>query len=305
MDYRSMEFRQIEVFRVLAEELHFGRAARRLYMAQPSVSQQLQKLEEELGVRLLHRSSRDVRLTPAGSAFLTETVHVIDAVEDAKRAAREAAAGHRGALRIAANYPASRLLLLPLLEALRARSPGITTIPRELGSPEQLRALNRGELDLGLVYGPIDDPGIATEHLIDVPVVGIVRPEHHLSARDRVDFATVRRFPYVTSYAGGSRVIEDALVECAAAHGIRLRRSPSATDLSGYLLELETTDAIGFSSLPRGEQNRANGMHILRLVPPEPVLQIHAAWNAAAREPLVNTALGEMKRLASVHRGGG
>lgn len=283
---------------MIAEELHFGRAAQRLFVAQPSVSQQLRKLEDELGVRLVHRSSRTVRLTPAGSAFLAETDRILSATDRAVRVARQAAAGQQGALRIAANYPASRLLLLPLLEELRAQNPGVTTMLRELSSPDQIRELLRGDLDIGLIYGPADEPTLASRHLIDVPVIAVVRPGHPLAGSGRAHLDSIASFPYVTSYTGGSTAIEDALLSTAARHHLRLRRSPSITDLSGYLLELETTDAIGFSSLPRGEQTRANGMHLLQIEPAEPSLEIHVAWNPSTAEPLVNTAVDQLTRLA-------
>ncbi|MBE1876647.1 LysR family transcriptional regulator [Myceligenerans pegani] len=297
-----MELRQLEIFRAIAEELHFGRAAQRLFLAQASVSQQLQRLEAHVGVRLVDRSSRSVRLTPAGKVFLVEAERVLSAADRAVDRARQVAAGRSGALRIATNYPASRLLLLPLLEDLRAQEPGLTTMLREMSSPDQLRALRRGDLDLALVYGPVAVPGVASSHLLDVPVVAVVRPGHPLAERDRLRFDELLGYHAMTGYEGGSRVIEDAVVATAAVHGTRLPRSPSTTDLSGYLLELETSDAIGFCSLPRAEQNRANGMRVLRLVPAEPVLPIHVAWNESADEPLVNRVVAQLVRLAETVR---
>jgi DNA-binding transcriptional LysR family regulator len=297
-----MEFRQLEVFRMIAEELHFGRAAQRLFLAQPSVSQQLQKLEAEVGVRLVHRSSRSVQLTPAGKVFLTETERLFAAAERAVQLARQAAAGNRGALRIATNYPGSRLLLLPLLEQLRSQDAGLTTMLREMGTPEQLRSLLRGDLDIGLVYGPVDEAGIESRHLIDVPVVATVRPGHPLAGSDLLPLADIPDFPYLTGYAGGSTRIEEALLGAAASQGVRLRRASSLTDLSGYLLQLETTDAIGFCSSPRGEQSRANGMRVLRLSPVEPTLEIHVVWNRQNDEPLVNSVVAQLSQLAEALR---
>ncbi|WP_133411864.1 LysR family transcriptional regulator [Agromyces badenianii] len=293
-----MEFRQLEIFRAIARELHFGRAAERLFLAQPTVSQQLRRLEEELGVLLVHRSSRSVSLTPAGTEFLAGTDRILASMDHAVRAARQVAAGQQGEVRVAANYPASRLLLVPLLESIRAILPGVTVMPRELGSPEQLQGLLRRELEVGLVYGPVETATVESVPLVDVPVVAIVRAGHPLAARTELDFATLANLPYFTRYVGGSTVIEDALVATAARLGSRIARRSSRTDLSGHLLELETTDAVGFSSLPRGEQGRANGMHLLRLTPIEPTLEIHAVWNADADEPLVNTVIGELVRLA-------
>lgn len=297
-----MELRQLETFRVLAEELHFGRTAERLFVAQPSVSQQLRRLEEELGVRLVHRTSRSVRLSPAGTAFLAEAERVLAAVERARVVARNAASGQQGTLRMAANFPASRLLLLPLLERLRASSPGVTTMLRELGSAEQLRELVRGDLDLALVYGPVEVPGVRSEHLLDVPVAALVRAQHPLASRTSVTLAEAVTGSYVTGFAGGSTAIEEALVEAGAAAGVRVRPARSAADLAGHLLELEMADVIAFSSLPRAERGRGQGMHVLRITPHEPMLHLYAAWADGQDEPLVNNAVTTLLRLAEERR---
>jgi len=296
-----MEFRHLEVFRVIAEELHFGRAAQRLFLAQPSVSQMLQKLEGDVGVLLVHRSSRSVQLTPAGSVFLAELDRVFAAADRAVALAQQAA-GRGGALRIATNYPASRLLLLPLLEDLRKREPDTTTILREMGSPAQLHALARGDLDLGLVYGPLTEPGITSRYLLSVPVVALVRAGHPLAGTDEVSFEQIARFPYLTGIVSASPIVEGSILAAARAQGAPLRAANSSTDHASYQLEVETTDSIGFSSLPRAEQSKANGLHILRLTPVEPVVEIHVAWNGLNREPSVNSVIESLIELAETLR---
>lgn len=296
----GMELRQLEVFRAVAKELHFGRAAQRLYLAQPSVSQQLRRLEDELGVRLVHRTSSSVRLSPAGTAFLAEADRVLSAVDRAKVVARSAASGQQGVLRIAANFPASRLLLLPLLERLRARSPGVTTMLRELGTADQLRELRRGDLDLALVYGPVEVSDVKTQHLLDVPVAALVRAQHPLAHRDRLSLEELPDHGYTTGYAGGSSAIEEAVLAAGLRCGVPLKPARSAADLSGYLIELETRDTIAFSSLARAEQ--ATGMRVLRIGPVEPTLELHAAWTDSGDEPLVSNAVTELLHLAEERR---
>lgn len=293
-----MDFRELEVFRAVAEDLHFGRAAERLFVTQSSVSQQLRRLEDELGLLLFHRTSRTVRLTPAGAVFLGEVEKIFAARDRAIRVAQQAAAGEQGTLRIAANYPASRLLLLPLVERLRTSHPSLALVPRELPSSEQVGELLRGELDVGLAYGPIVAEALSSAKLLEVPVVAVVRLSHPLAGRDALELSELPRHRYITAHAGATSAIEDSLISCGAVAGIRLLRSPSATELSGYLLELETSDTIGFSSLPRGEQSRANGMHVLRL-DPEPRLELHAVWDARRRDSLVNSVLDQLRDVAS------
>ncbi|WP_411700280.1 LysR family transcriptional regulator [Conyzicola sp.] len=294
-----MEIRQLEAFRAIAEELHFGRAAQKLYLSQPSISQLLQKLEAELGVLLVFRNSRLVQLTPAGAVFLTETERIFAAIDRGVHLARHAAEAGRGSVRVATNYPASRLLLLPLLERLRTVGSDIGTTLREMGSPSQLAALVRGELDVGLVYGPVDEPGIASAHLLDLPVVALVRAGHPLAHREHLAMRDVLDYPYLTGHLGGSRSIEKRVLEHAASHGVTLAAASDTSDLASHQLVLETTDTIGFSSLTRGQQSEANGLRMLRLQPPEPMLSIHVAWSDATDEPLVNAVVNHLRELAA------
>ncbi|GAA1538874.1 MULTISPECIES: LysR family transcriptional regulator [Micrococcales] len=295
-----MEFRQLEIFCAVAEELHFGRAARRVFLSQTSVSEQIQRLEAQLGAMLLHRSSRSVGLTPAGRVLLAEARRLLQARDRTADLVRAAGSGREGALRLATNYPASRMLLLPLLERLSVLLPGVRVTPRELPSDQQVRELVDGDLDLGFVYGPVEAPLLHTEYLLDVPVVAVVRPGHPLAGAGALHLAELPRHRYTTAHIGGMSGIEEALIAAADPVGARVRRTPSATDVTGYLLELETTDTIGFSSLPRGEQSRAQGMHLLRL-DPEPRVPILAAWRTD--EPLVNTVMEVVRALAEQQRG--
>lgn len=292
-----MELRQLEVFRTIAAELHFGKAAKRLFIAQASVSQTLQKLEDDVGVRLVHRSSRTVQLTPAGTVFLAEIDGVFAAVERSVSLAQQAAR-RGGSLRIATNYPASRLLLLPLLADLRNREPRMTTILREMVSPDQLRALSRGDLDLGLVYGPVEEDGISSQFLLSVPVVAMVRAGHPLSNESHASFAEIAQYLQLTGTDPTSSVIEGAILSASETQGVVLRKAASKTDPASYQLALETTDNVGFASLPRAEQSRANGLHMLRLTPIEPTVDIHVAWSARNNEPLVNSVVGSLIELA-------
>lgn len=294
-----MELRQIAIFRSIAEEKHFGRAARRLYLSQAAVSAALQKLEAELGVKLVHRTSRHVELTAAGRVLLAETTAVEATLERAVRLTREASIHPAGTVRIATNYPASRLLLLPLLERLRREAPLLTTALREVGTLEQLRALAAFELDVGLLYGPVRHPDIATLTLLRVPVVANVRAGHPLADAEAATFAQIARYPYLTGRAGGSPAIEAAVTSAASADGVRLRNEVSGVDAESFLLQIETTDSVGFSSLPRGLQNQANGLRMLKLEPAEPMLEIHVAWNRHRDERSVKSIVEALAALAA------
>jgi len=130
-----MELRHLRYFVAVAEELHFGRAAARLHMAQPPLSQQIRALEDELGARLLERSSRSVRLTPAGAAYLAEARGVLSRVEAAGRVARRIHLGEEGEITVGYMNPVMDAVLCRALAELRLARPGVVPLLRELPTP--------------------------------------------------------------------------------------------------------------------------------------------------------------------------
>src|SRR5262245_8982390 len=145
-----MESRELRYFVAVAEELHFGRAAERLNMAQPPLSRAIQQLERRVGVPLLERDRRGVALTPAGATMLTEARHAIDAVDAAVRRTRRAA-GDTGRLVLATKAGASHQLLKDLLDA----NPGpVDVLLCEVG--EQWRLLRDGRADAAIMHAPVD-----------------------------------------------------------------------------------------------------------------------------------------------------
>ena len=146
-----MELRHLRYFIAVAEELHFGRAAARLHMAQPPLSQQIRALEDELGARLLERSSRSVRLTPAGAAYLAEARGVLSRVEAAGRVARRIHLGEEGEITVGYMNPVMDAVLCRALAELRLARPGVVPLLRELPTPAQLDELRAGRLDVAFV----------------------------------------------------------------------------------------------------------------------------------------------------------
>ncbi|MEU8267278.1 LysR substrate-binding domain-containing protein [Sphaerisporangium sp. NPDC049002] len=171
-----MELRQLRYFVTLAEELHFGRAAAREHIVQSALSQQVQRLERELEVRLLDRSTHHVELTAAGAAFLVEARQILDNVGRAAQAARTAAASAptlRAGI-IDAGYDS----MPQILRAVQQRHPGLTIHQVEIGTPEQYRQLADGRLDIGIGRASLTPPGVASE-LVRLDPLGVLIPESH------------------------------------------------------------------------------------------------------------------------------
>ncbi|MEN3382407.1 MAG: hypothetical protein V7608_2451 [Hyphomicrobiales bacterium] len=155
LEISNIEIRQLRQFVALAEELHFRRAAARLGMAQPPLSQAIQKLEKEVGVELLDRSQRRVRLTDAGVVFLAEARRTIVQAARAVETARRAAHGLAGSLRVTYVGAATYDFLPGLIRAYRVHYPDVELELMERTTAAQARALQRGEADVGLVRPPV------------------------------------------------------------------------------------------------------------------------------------------------------
>ncbi|MFE9424634.1 LysR family transcriptional regulator [Kitasatospora sp. NPDC006697] len=193
-----METRELRYFVAVAEELHFGRAAERLGMAQPPLSRAIQQLERRLGARLLDRTSRTVTLTEAGSVLLVEGRAALDAVEAAERRTRRAAGSATGrpGLTLVTKASASRELLAELLDAYAAE-PGAVAVDVILCGPaEQERFLREGRADVALLHRPFDSTaGLHTEELGTEGQVVVLPAGHPLTARAEVRMADITGLP--------------------------------------------------------------------------------------------------------------
>lgn len=186
-----METRELRYFVAVAEELHFGRAAQRLMMAQPPLSRAIQQLERRLGVILLHRTARAVTLTAAGAVLLREARLALEAVEAAEFRTLRAAAP-RPTLVLAAKAGASTELLSKILDAY-ASEPGAAAIEVTLGGPGQPEALLRtGHADVALLLRPYDETGgFDTEELQAEQQMLVVPADHPVAGRPLLSMAEV------------------------------------------------------------------------------------------------------------------
>src|SRR5881275_1522994 len=166
-----MELRHLRYFVAVAEELHFRRAAERLHMSQPPLSQQIRRLEDEVGATLFVRNQRRVELTAAGQAYLARARDILAAVEDAAREARRVQRGEVGRLDVGFVGSAMYSVVPELLRAFRERFPDVGLRLRELGTAEQLRRLEDGRLDVGFLRPPGGRPGLSIETVLREPVL--------------------------------------------------------------------------------------------------------------------------------------
>jgi DNA-binding transcriptional LysR family regulator len=215
-----MELRHLRYFRAVAEELHFGRAAERLHIAQPPLSQQIRQLERELGVTLLVRSTRKVELTPAGSAYLNRAVAILDAVDDASAQAQRIADGVEGRLAIGCVGSATYSLLPRLVRVLRERLPGVEVSVRgEMLAPAQITALLAGEIDLALLRPPVEQSGVLLETIRRDRLLAALPEGHALTTRDELTIADLRDEEFIAHAGHGRSVMNSVLTAMCADAG--------------------------------------------------------------------------------------
>ena len=166
-----MELRHLRYFCVLAEQLHFTKAALLLNVAQPALSHQIKQLEDELGTQLVERTNRRVRLTEAGEVFLTRAARILEQIDQAARETSRVGQGDAGSLTIGVVSTAVCSVLPELLRSFRRESPNIAIDIREMEPGEQVEALRKETIDIGLLFLSIQDPAfdsvvVARERLI-------------------------------------------------------------------------------------------------------------------------------------------
>ena len=229
-----MELRHLRYFVAVAEELHFGHAAKRLNISQPPLSAQIAALEDELGVRLLDRSKRHVLLTEAGRRFLAEARIALAQAVHAAEVAQRAQRGDLGELRIGL-YASAPLTLgvSGALAAFRAELPGVTLLLRELNSSAQLEQLQGRALDLGFIRQhdrPSLPSGFAALEVVREPLVALLPATHRLAAEDTpLPLASLRDEPFVFFSLSVPSTLHNQVVALCAQAGFVPRVAQAAT----------------------------------------------------------------------------
>jgi DNA-binding transcriptional LysR family regulator len=272
----ELEVRQLRYFVAVAEELHFGRAAGRLGMAQPPLSRAIRDLERQLGVVLLERTTRQVRLTAAGEVLLRDARTALEAVATAARRAREAGSAPRR-LRVALKADVDGGLLPQILDAYCADD---AALPPELflgGFGEQAQALRDGRADVGLLLCPFDDRGLDSEPLLTEPVLVALAAADPLAARTRLCLADLagRRLP------GGSEASHGPPAGPRRAGAVR-----PASNLAEIFSLVETGSVVFFAPVSVAGRYRRPSI-AYRPVSDLPDSMLAVAWPQDARSPAV------------------
>jgi DNA-binding transcriptional LysR family regulator len=280
-----VEYRHLKFFIAVAEELHFTRASVRLRIAQPHLSQEIRRLEREIGVDLFVRTKRSVALTTAGRAFLERVRSVLDNTADAVYAAQRASRGEIGRIRLGFMTVAAFGVIPNATARFRSAYPDVEVLLKEISSDEGLEALRTGQLDLCLVHPPrIVDPAINIEPLWLEPLVAVLPPRHPLADMQRISLKRLKSEPWVTGTRElGSRLDDEVIAACAAA-GFQPRVAQRTTRMTTTISLVAS--GIGVALLPITVARLAFGGAVYRqLRPPRSSVPVAFAWRQDQTAP--------------------
>jgi DNA-binding transcriptional LysR family regulator len=293
-----MELRHLRYFVAVAEDLHFGRAAERLGMAQPPLSQQIKSLEQEIGVPLLLRTKRRVKLTGAGAVFLASSRKILSHADQAVREAQRAARGEVGELVV--GFVSSAVYgKVPLIFAeMREKYPDISLILQDLTTEEQVEALKGYRLDVGLIRPPlIAAESLVTQVIWREPLMVALPEMHPLAGRTEIAIEALAKesFLQVPRHAGPG--FYDQFIRICAEAGF----SPKVAQVARTVPTIVNLIAggMGVSIVPASLQNlRRTGVVYRSLKAPAPTTDLAVMWRPDDESPPLKSFLKIIRQMA-------
>ena len=281
-----MELRQLRYFVAVAEELNFSRAAGRMYLSQPALSQQVHKLEQELGVGLFDRTRNGVELTEGGRALLDGARRILAQVEQTTRATREAGGADRSHLSVGFPEYANHTFVGDVLQAFQRRYPYVDLEEHEIftlqQTLQQIEELKNGSLDAGFLLAPVDDEELESERVLEIELVAALPEEHPLATGDVVSMKDLageriilfsRRFhPYCYDYVVG------CCREAGFEPDVVQRREPQLYSGATTYRMVASGIGVGIVARPLVAPSRLPGVVFRPLRDPAPALELAVTW---------------------------
>jgi DNA-binding transcriptional LysR family regulator len=299
----NVELRHLRAFVGLAEELHFGRAAQRLYLTQPALSQTIRQLEDSIGGKLVERTTRSVRLTANGKAFLVDARAVLVAYDAGVARAARAARQEQGILRVGYQIGAALEIAPAVLRAFAERYPSVTVELREFDFGEPFAGLDKGVVDLAFVKLPLNDARLAYEFLEHENVFAGLAPQHRLAQRSSIAIAEILDDPIVAAplRAGAWR---DYWLATEYRGGKPPTIALEAANFDSELQAVAVGKAITITSLSAPKYYARPGVVFVPIHDLPPV-SVVLAWFEDATSPLTEALLAVTREVLAERRSEG
>ena len=294
----NLELRQLRYFVTVAEELHFGRAAARLHMTQPPLSQAIAALEDGLGTALFLRNRRTVALTPAGSALLPEARRILSEAALLPDVARRAASGEAGRLALAFITSADYSVLPPFLRRYSERYPGVQLSLQEATSDVQVHELLRGRIDAGLLIPPLPDRArgeLDYMKVLDEPLI-LCAPTGLLRKKGAVALRNLPHLPLIIFPREISPALHDAILSCFRAAGITPAIGQQAIQMQTIVSLVSA--GMGLALVPQSVSNLMRpGVEYRALADATPLVETGIAWRRDNPSPVLKGFLELLRTI--------
>jgi DNA-binding transcriptional LysR family regulator len=294
----SIDLRQMRYFVCLAEELHFGRAAERLGIAQAPLSQQIKLIEERLGVALFHRTTRRTRLTAAGQTLLRHAREILDATDRAVAHTRAMAGEATGRITVAGVNVAMTHVIPPILAEFRKRWPAVIVDILPLGTAEQLRTLETGEITVAFIRPTEQVAYMQVETILSEGFVAALPRGHHLTAKSEIalrDFVGESLIGYAPILGANYATIMMTALRKA---GLQTRVVRECTHTMAVAAQVAS--GLGVAIMPSWIANISSPYLEFRPIPELPqAIDLVVAWSAGEVSPIVRDFIATTRRVAA------
>jgi DNA-binding transcriptional LysR family regulator len=277
----------LRCFVTVAEEMHFGRAAERMNMSQGPFSRQVQILERILDVQLLERTSRSVKLTPAGQSFLPEARHILQLLDNATLLAKRIALGKTGSLKIGFTAMTAVGILPRLVAGFREAFPHAELILQEANSADQLRKLHSSEIDIAIVRPPLPPMALQSLCLSTESLVAAIPVSHALSKKSKLTLKDFAGEPFISYLPYEAYYLCTVVGDLLAKAGVTPNTVQKLTQVHAVMALVHA--GIGVSIVPEGARRFSFNNVVLRPIEdiePRP-LELFMAWRDDNLNPLV------------------
>lgn len=288
-----MELRQLEIFRAVAEELHFGRAAERLHLAQPHLSRTIRALEADLGTPLFDRTTRRVELTAAGRALLGPSAALLRLAAQVRSDVEAAHRGERGRVRLSFAGPSSQAAVGTVARAVRERHHRIDLMvrPGRYG-PIALRELRDNTTDLAIVRFQQAPPGVGSRLLDEERGVLAVPAGHPLAGEREVSFADLRDEPFIALPEAVGSVVRAQFVSCCHTAGFAPEIVQTASDSWTCVALVAAGVGLHYTTDSALRQMTLDGIRVAALADDVPPIFSYLVWRVGDRDPALAKVLG-------------
>jgi len=285
-----IELRHLHYFIAVAEELHFSRAAQRLHISQPPLSQQIRGLEDELGVKLFERTKRQVQLTEAGKIFLERAYGVLGQLEVAIEETQRIGRGEVGRLAIAFVDSAMYTLLPEILRVFREKFPAVELRLQELTTAQQIQALHHKQVDIGIVRSAISEPGLSGSCFLPESLVLALPETHPLSAQTQLSLSTLADESFILFPAKMGPVFYEQIINLCQQAGFRPKVAQEAVQMQTIVGLVAA--GLGIAFVPASLQNfHRSGVIYRPLQEQIPKTGLYLAWRQHDLSPVIRAFL--------------